>query len=97
MIGIDRRGRIDLQAVVVLGRVLEQAIHGIEHFVRDQEEPFARHATVVETLFAFERQEQLPSQVVGVQLGYLSVRPLVQSRGGSVQLISTHLVVRVLK
>ena len=67
MIGVDVRGRIDLQTVVILGRVLKQTVHGIEDLVREQEEPLACHATVVKALFALERQEELSSQIVRVQ------------------------------
>lgn len=33
MIGIYGRSRVDLKTIVVLGRVLKQTVHGIEHLV----------------------------------------------------------------
>ena len=74
VVGIDVGGRVDLEAVVVLGRVLEEAVHGIEDLVRDEEEPLARHAAVVEALLALEREKELAAQVVRGQLGDLAVR-----------------------
>lgn len=41
MIGVDVGGGIYLQAVVVLVGVLEQTVHRIEDFVRQQEEPLS--------------------------------------------------------
>lgn len=40
VIWINVRRWIDLKAVIVLVCVLEQAVHGIKHFVRQQQEPF---------------------------------------------------------
>lgn len=40
VVGVDGGGRIDLQTVVVLASVLKEAIHGVEDFVGQQEEPF---------------------------------------------------------
>lgn len=39
MVGVDGGGRVDLQAVVVLARVLEEAVHGVEHLMGQKEEP----------------------------------------------------------
>lgn len=41
VVGVDGRGRVDLQTVVALAGVLEQAVHGVEDLVGQQEEPFA--------------------------------------------------------
>lgn len=40
MVGVDGRGRIDLETVVVLASILKKAIHGVQNFVGQQEEPF---------------------------------------------------------
>lgn len=45
MVGVDGRGRVDLQAVVALAGILEQAVHGVEDLVGEQEEPFAVRGT----------------------------------------------------
>jgi hypothetical protein len=50
MVGIDIAGRIDLQAVVVLVGVLEEAVHRVQHLVGDSEEPFACHTPIIQTL-----------------------------------------------
>lgn len=41
MVGVDGGRGVDLQAVVALARVLEQAVHGVQHLVREQEKPFS--------------------------------------------------------
>lgn len=40
VVGVDGGGRVDLQTVVVLAGVLKQTVHGVQHLVRQQEEPF---------------------------------------------------------
>ena len=37
---VDTRRWVDLQRVVIVRRVLEQAVEGVEHLVREQEEEF---------------------------------------------------------
>ena len=45
---VHSRRRVDLQGVVVVRRVLEQAVEGVEHLVREQEEEFPiRHTSEV--------------------------------------------------
>lgn len=39
VVWVDGRGRVDLQAVVVLTSVLKKAVHGVEHFMGQEEEP----------------------------------------------------------
>jgi hypothetical protein len=41
MFGVDARCRIDLQGIVVVGRVLEKAVEWIKHLMREQEEEFS--------------------------------------------------------
>lgn len=41
VVGVDRRRRVDLQAVVAVVGVLEEAIHRIEHLMRNVEEPLS--------------------------------------------------------
>lgn len=38
MLWIDARCWVDLEGVVVMGRVFEEAVEGIEHLMREQEE-----------------------------------------------------------
>jgi hypothetical protein len=38
MFGVDAGRRVNLQRIVIVRRVLEKAVEGIEHFVRKQEE-----------------------------------------------------------
>lgn len=57
MVGVDGRGRVDLQAVVTLAGVLEQTVHGVQDFVGQQEEPFSakRNRTLQIGLLAFTK------------------------------------------
>lgn len=41
VVGVDVGRRVDLQAVVVLASVFEQAVHGVENLVGQQEEPLS--------------------------------------------------------
>lgn len=34
MFGVDPRVRVDLKGIVIVGRVFEEAVEGVEHFVR---------------------------------------------------------------
>ena len=47
--GVNTRCRVNLQGVVVVGRVLEQTIEGIEHLMREQEEEFSAAPELVST------------------------------------------------
>ena len=42
MVGVDERRGVDLEAVVRVAGVHKQAVHGVEHFVREQEKPFPK-------------------------------------------------------
>lgn len=39
MVRVDVRGRVDLETVVIFTSVFEQAVHGVQNFVGQQEEP----------------------------------------------------------
>ena len=54
VVGVDIAGRVDLEAVVVLVRILEQAVHRVQHLVRHREEPFARHSAIVQALLTLK-------------------------------------------
>ncbi len=54
MVRIDVAGGVDLEAVVVLVGILEEAIHGVQHLVRHSEEPLACHAPVVQPLLTLQ-------------------------------------------
>lgn len=41
VVGVDGGGWVNLQAVVALASILKQAVHGIQHFVGQQEEPLS--------------------------------------------------------
>lgn len=41
VLGVDSRSGVNLQRIVVMRRVFEQAVEGIEHLVREQEEEFS--------------------------------------------------------
>ena len=40
VLGVDTRGGVDLEGIVVVCRVLEETVEGVEHLVRQQEEEF---------------------------------------------------------
>ena len=44
---IDTGMRVDLKGVVVVSRVLEEAVEGIEHLVRQEEEEFSVGTSIV--------------------------------------------------
>jgi hypothetical protein len=41
MLGIDAGCGVDLESIIVMGRVLEKTVERIEHLVREQEEEFS--------------------------------------------------------
>lgn len=41
MLRVDTRVRVDLEGIVIVGRVFKQAVEGIEHFVRKEEKELA--------------------------------------------------------
>lgn len=78
MVGVDVGGGVNLEAVVVLVCVLEETVHGVEHLVRQQEEPLAGNTAVVETLLATEDYVQPAAQLIGRKTHDLVVRVLEQ-------------------
>ena len=46
MFWVDAGVWVDLQGIIVMCWVFEQTVEGIEHFVRKQEEEFAKHMSV---------------------------------------------------
>ncbi|MCP6199221.1 hypothetical protein NL445_29735, partial [Klebsiella pneumoniae] len=54
MVGVHVASGIDLEAVVVLVRVLEQTVHGIQNFVRQKEKPLSTDSTVVQPFLSTE-------------------------------------------
>ena len=61
VVGIDVAGGIDLQAVVVLVGVLEEAVHGVQHLVGHGEKPFTRHSPVVQPLLPLQVEKEVSS------------------------------------
>ena len=49
MLGIDTRRRVDLKGVVVVSGILKEAVEGVEHLMRKQEEEFS--VTIVMNLW----------------------------------------------
>lgn len=41
VVWVDGWGRVDLQAVVALAGILKQTVHGVQHFMGQQEEPLS--------------------------------------------------------
>ena len=65
MFRVDAGRRVDLQRIVIVCRIFEQAIAGVEHLVREEEEPLARDATIIERVFAFKFHHQALPEVLG--------------------------------
>jgi len=61
VIGIDVRSGIDLKTVVVLVSVLKEAVHRIEDFVGEQEEPLSGDPAVVEPFLSAEDDVEPPA------------------------------------
>ena len=61
---VHARGRVNLEGIIVVGRVLEQAVARVEHFVGEKEEPFARDATIIERVLALKLDHQSLAQVL---------------------------------
>jgi len=43
MFRVDSRVRVYLEGVIVMGRILKQAVERVEHLVREQEEELSTH------------------------------------------------------
>jgi hypothetical protein len=63
MLRIDARVRVDLQGIIVVRRVFEKTVEGIEHLVRKEEEEFTGQTTVVKTVFSVELDHQTLLQI----------------------------------
>ena len=67
MLRVDAGVGVDLKRVVVVRRVLEQAVERVEHLVREEEEELARETAVIETILAVELDHQ-PFLQIGSRL-----------------------------
>lgn len=45
MLGVHARVGINLQGIIIVGRVFEETVEGIEHFVREEEEEFTERVS----------------------------------------------------
>ena len=41
MLGVDARGRIDLEGIVIMSGIFKETVEGIEHFMGQEEEEFS--------------------------------------------------------
>ena len=73
MVWVNEGGGVDLQHVVGVSGVLEQAIHWIEHLVREKEEPFSGRAAIVQPLLPSEDYVQTATQVLRLEPHYLGM------------------------
>ena len=71
---VNGGGRVYLQHVIVLSRILKQAVHGVEHLVGELEEPLPGGAAVVQALLPAEHDVQPPAQVLRLEPHYLEWR-----------------------
>lgn len=42
VVWVDSRGWVDLQTIVALAGILKQTVHGVQHFMGQQEEPLSK-------------------------------------------------------
>lgn len=73
MIRIYVRSRINLQTVIVLVRILEETVHGVQDFVRQQEEPFAGNTAVIKALLTLEDDVEATAQLVSGQTHHIVI------------------------
>lgn len=64
VVGVDRGGGINLQAVVVFTGIFEQTVHGVQDLVREQEEPFPMTETILLCVHVFQLKSSLPVNYV---------------------------------
>ena len=76
-----------MQRVVVLSRVAEEAVVRVEHLLREEMEPLARHPAVVEPFLAAELDHQPLAQIFRSQFHDAPVRLLKHSNSITSQLI----------
>lgn len=67
MLRVDAGVWVNLEGVVVVGRVFEQTVEGVEHFVRKQEEELSVMLLVMRFLFRTCAEEVLPRETSIIQ------------------------------
>jgi hypothetical protein len=84
MLGVDAGVWVDLEGVVVVGRIFEQTVEGVEHFVRKQEEELSVMLLVMRFLVGIRADEILPRETSIIQTIFaieLDHQPLLQVVG----------------
>jgi hypothetical protein len=54
MVRVNKGRSVDLEAVVVLVGVLEQAVHWVQHLMGQQKEPFPCYSSIVKAFLSSE-------------------------------------------
>jgi hypothetical protein len=80
MLRIDARMGIDLQRVVVVRRVLEQTVEGVEHLMGKQEKELSRETSVIQTVFTVKLDHKSLLQIRSALSHNLVVRVLENMR-----------------
>lgn len=76
MLRVDARVRVDLKSIVVVRRVLKQAVERIEHLVRKQEKEFSRQSSIVQTILSVKLDHQPLLEILGCLPHHFGVRVL---------------------
>lgn len=70
---VDAGVRVDLQGVNVVPGVLEEAVVGVEHFMRQEVKPLSCHTSIVQSFLSLELDHQPLAKVFWSHLHDLSV------------------------
>lgn len=57
MLGVHARVGINLQGIIIVGRVFEETVERVEHFVREEEEEFTERVSKLSLLPAKKKKE----------------------------------------
>ena len=80
MLRVDAGMRVDLEGVVVVRGVLEEAIEGVEHLVGKQEEELSGKTSVIQTVFTVKLDHKSLLQIRSALPHNLVVRVLENMR-----------------
>lgn len=83
MFWVDTGVRVDLESVVVVGGVFEQAVEGVEHLMGQEEEELSGESTVVQAIFSIKLDHESLLQVRSRLAHDLGIRILENMRSSN--------------
>ena len=86
VVRVDGRGRVDLQAVIVLPSIFKQTVHRVEHLMGQEEKPLSGDAAVVQALLTTHDDVEPAPQVVRFHVHNLLERILKECLPGNADL-----------